>query len=268
MIDQKIINKVLIITVLLLVANYISDGKILDIIKKYLIKAKETFLSKIEGFYAVQDTKEFVGRTYPGLKPGSSTTPPIIHDTEFPYVYKKKKINEPNMRKLYHFLQSLITINRNHYDLTSSNSKEQIMSKSDKEALIRYFQKTFNTGEFRFANIVILDTVVYYNNPRGKELRPFRISTDVYLNNEPIGKITIHTEMFLRLDAMFYGPLNAGFPCITRLKLLRRDKLTDPLPPMNEYDEEINATENSLIPDEITFSTEESYINTETDEDN
>jgi len=145
------------------------------------------------------------------------------------------------------------------------------MTKNDKESLIRYFQKILNNGQFKFTNIVILDNIFYFENPRGKELKPFRISTDVYVNEgnvnseklEPIGKLTIHIEMFLRADTMFYGPLNSCFPTITRIKLIRKDKISDPLPTLNEYNDDINMTENSLIPDEILFSTEESNLYTE-----
>ena len=72
--------------------------------------------------------------------------------------------------------------------------------------------------------------------------------------------------MFIRSDKTFYGPINTGFPTFTRIKLLRKDKIiashveveaeVEADNGMIDY-EEINASDNSLIPDSIHFSTEE-----------
>ena len=199
---------------------------------------------------------------FDGLKSCDNTTPKIVHDGSFKQIYQKNNLkDDPNMKKLYHFLQSLITIN-NHYELTSSNNKQMNMTTNDKESLTKFLNKSFNCGDFKFTNLVILDALTYNENNRGKELIPFRISTDVFINKIPIGKITLHLEMFIRLDSTFYGPFKSGFPTFTRIKLLRKDKIASNI--IDDNNDELNETENSLIPDSINFSTE----NVESESDN
>jgi len=279
--NEKLLNNILLIIILLLVANYISNGSILEILKRYYKKILAYFLNTIE---ELKNT-EFNGSLIEGIKRCEKSTPKIIHDNDFEEIYQKKdnylkndnyqkkdnyqkndnyqkKDNfkeDPNMRKLYHFLQSLVTIN-NHYELISSKNKIISMSHNDKESLNKFINKSFNCGDFRFTNLAILDSIQYQENTTGKEITPFRISGDIYINKEPIGKITLHLEIFIRSDSTFYGPFNSGFPTFTRIKLIRKDKISTSifeLPSFAEY-EELVATENSLIPDSINFSTEES----------
>ena len=268
--ENDIFNKILLLVILLLVANYLSGGSIYDVIKKYFGKVTKYFEEAVEGFKNnnyQEKNKDWQGKVFEGLKKCQKTTPPIVHDNDFKQVYQKNYNlkDDPNMKKLYHFLQSLITVNNNHYELTTSSRKAMNMSSNDKDGLTKFLIKSFNCGDFKFTNVVILDSLIYFENPRGKELRPFRVSADVFINKVPIGKVTLHLEMFIRLDSTFYGPFNSGFPTFTRIKLVRKDKIASPLPQEDSYEIEdnLNETENSLIPDSISFSTEE---NTGTEE--
>ena len=283
MFNQNIFNKILLLVILLLVANYLSNGTMYDIVKKYFLllvnycneklqDINEKFQGINENFQGINgklqgtpDNREWQGRLFNGLKLNSSTTPNIVHDSDFKLNYQKNYNlkDDPDMKKLYHFLQSLVTTNNNHYELTASSSKGVNMNSNDKQDLTKHLLKSFNCGEFKFTNFVILDSIIYFENPRGKEIRPFRISSDVYINKMPIGKITLHLEMFIRLDSTFYGPFKSGFPTITRIKLVRKDKISSESSVSNNeqqiYEEEnFNETDNSLIPDSIHFSTEES----------
>jgi hypothetical protein len=256
--NDKLLNNILLIIILLLAANYISNGTILEVLKRYYKKILSYFLNTMQEF----KNTEFTGKLIEGIKQNEQTTPKIIYDNDFKENYEKKNNikEDPNMKKVYHFLQSLVTINNNHYELVSSKNKLISMSQNDKETLNKFIIKSFNNGDFKFNNLVILDSIVFLENSAGKELRPFRISGDVYINKEPIGKITLHLEVFIRSDSTFYGPFNSGFPTFTRIKLIRKDKIATPIseiPTINDY-EELVATDNSLIPDSINFSTEES----------
>lgn len=236
--NEKLLNNILLIILLLLVANYISNGTVLEVLKRYY----EKFLNTIQNTENTENIKN-------------------IKNTS------NNKINfkeEPNMKKLYHFLQSLITLNNKHYELDNSKKKLISMSENDKETLNKFIIKSFNSYDFKFNNLVILDSIIFLENSAGKELKPFRISGDVYINKEPIGKITLHLEIFIRSDSTFYGPFNSGFPTFTRIKLIRKDKIATPIseiPNINDY-EELVATDNSLIPDSINFSTDETETGT------
>lgn len=228
------------------------------------------FTRSFKGVTENFENREWYGKLFNGLKINSSTTPDIVQDADFKQTYQKNYDlkDDPLMRKLYHFLQSLVTTNNNHYELTMSNSKSVSMTSKDKQDLTKHLLKSFNCGEFKFNNFVILDSIIYFENPRGKEIRPFRISADVYINKKPVGKVTLHLEMFIRLDNTFYGPFKSGFPTMTRIKLIRKDKISSEGPLLDDnyaIDDNLNASDNSLIPDSINFSTEEtgSYVNEE-----
>lgn len=239
--NEKLLNNILLIILLLLVANYISNGTVLEVLKRYY----EKFLNTIQNTENIENTKNTKNTS-------------------------NNKINfkeDPNMKKLYHFLQSLITLNNKHYELDSSKNKLISMSENDKETLNKFIIKSFNSYDFKFNNLVILDSIIFLENSAGKELKPFRISGDVYINKEPIGKITLHLEIFIRSDSTFYGPFNSGFPIFTRIKLIRKDKIAtaiSEIPNFNDY-EELVATDNSLIPDSINFSTDETGTGTGTE---
>lgn len=259
--NEKLLNNILLIVLLLLIANYVSNGSVLEVLKRYYKKILDYFYNSIEGL----NNTEFRGGLIEGIKQCEKTTPEIVHDNDFKQIYEKKKPmkndmmkEDPNMKKLYHFLQSLITVNNNHYELVSSKNKIISMSQNDKESLNKFITKSFNCGDIRFTNLVILDSIIFQENSAGKELRPFRVSSDVYINKEPICKITLHLEIFIRSDSTFYGPFNSGFPTFTRIKLIRKDKiatLISEIPNITDY-EELIATDNSLIPDSINFSTD------------
>lgn len=250
--NEKLLNNILLIILLLLVANYISNGTVLEVLKRYY----EKFLNTIQNTKNTKNTNT------------KNTNNKINYDNNFKHNYQKKNNfkEEPNMKKLYHFLQSLITINNTHNELDNSKNKLISMSENDKETLNKFIIKSFNSYDFKFNNLVILDSIIFLENSAGKELKPFRISGDVYINKEPIGKITLHLEIFIRSDSTFYGPFNSGFPTFTRIKIIRKDKIATPIseiPNINDY-EELDITDNSLIPDSINFSTDESGTGTGT----
>jgi len=244
--NEKLLNNILLIILLLLVANYISNGTVLEVLKRYY----EKFLNIIQN---TENTKNI--KNIKKIKNTNNTSNNKINFKE-----------EPNMKKLYHFLQSLITVNNTYTELDNSKNKLISMSENDKETLNKFIIKSFNSYDFKFNNLVILDSIIFLENSAGKELKPFRISGDVYINKEPIGKITLHLEIFIRSDSTFYGPFNSGFPTFTRIKLIRKDKIATPIseiPNINDY-EELVATDNSLIPDSINFSTDETGTGTGT----
>lgn len=262
--DKNFINNTILILILLLLANYLSNGSIITILKKYYQLLMDYLFDKTEGFKGIFNSNK--EPTFEGIKPCKYTTPDIMHDTEFKYVFNehvkgkgKSQVEEPEMKKLYHFLQSLVTANRNINELTPSNSNEINLSQAEKDNLRQTLTKSLNCNkEFKFINIEFIDKLVYFTNNRGKEIKPFRITTDASINNVPLGKLTIYLEMFIRMDDLFYGPIKSGFPTITRIKLTHRGPVVAPEPTdfdRRKYDKD-TTTDNSLIPDSVHFSTD------------
>ena len=150
--NEKLLNNILLIVLLLLIANYVSNGSVLEVLKRYYKKILDYFYNSIEGL----NNTEFKGGLIEGIKQCEKTTPEIVHDNDFKQIYEKKKFmkndmmkEDPNMKKLYHFLQSLITVNNNHYELVSSKTKIISMSQNDKESLNKFITKSFNCGDIR-----------------------------------------------------------------------------------------------------------------------
>ena len=144
--NEKLLNNILLIIILLLAANYISNGTVLEVLKRYYKKFLSYFLNTME---ELKNT-EFTGKLIEGIKQNEQTTPKIIYDNDFKENYEKKNNikEDPNMKKVYHFLQSLVTINNNHYELVSSKNKLISMSQNDKETLNKFIIKSFNNGDF------------------------------------------------------------------------------------------------------------------------
>ena len=265
--DQNFINNSILILILMLLANYLSNGSILNIITKYYELLKIYLFGQIENFrgiFSSSDKNVFLS----GIKECDYTTPDIIHDTEFKYVYnnninQKHKINPhketKEMKSLYMFLQSLISDNKNFYELTPSEKKPNTMSQLEIDLIRKHIIKSFKCANFNFSNIQILDKLVYFKNPRGKEVKPFKIAVDAMYQNLSIGKLVLYLEMFIRLDDLYDGPSRSGLPTFTRIKLIHKGQQETPLPneivESDEYETPVYS-ENSLIPDSIHFSTD------------
>jgi hypothetical protein len=269
--NPTFINNAILLIILLLLANYLSNGSILNILNKYydlLIQFinKNVFGSLFENFINERQHSGFDGKAFEGIKKCMNTTSDIMHDNDFKYIYNARaktrdihKENDPVMRKLYFFLQSLVTVNKNYDELTVSRDIAHNLTQAENDTIRKFFNKSLDCKDFKFTNLQILDKLVYYENPRGKELRPFRIEFDAYYKNEPIGTFTIYIEMYIKFDDLFYGPIKTGFPSITRIKLLNRSDIDSPdgLDNEDNSEEELNHTDNSLIPNTIDFSENE-----------
>jgi hypothetical protein len=267
MIDQNFINNSILILILMLLANYLSNGSILNIITKYYELLKTYLFGQIENFRGIFSSSGD-RLLLSGIQECAYTTTDVMHDNEFKYVYNansnpKHKINPhketKDMKSLYMFLQSLVTNNKNFYELTPSRKTENTMSQLEIDLIRKHLIKSFKCTNFKFSNIQILDKLVYFKNPRGKEVKPFKISVDAMFEDISIGKLVLYLEMFIRLDDLYDGPSRSGLPTFTRIKLIHRGPQETPLPneivESDEY-ETPKDSENSLIPDSIHFSTD------------
>jgi len=265
--DQNFINNSILILILMLLANYLSNGSILKIITKYYELLKTYLFGQIENFRGIFSSSD-EHLVISGIKECGYTTPDIMHDTDFKYVYNenvnhKQKINPhketKDMKQLYMFLQNLVSNNKNFYELTPSRQKENTMSQLEIDLIRNHIIKSFKCKDFKFSNIQLLDKLIYFKNPKGKEVKPFKISVDAMYEGISIGKLVLYLEMFIRLDDLYDGPSRSGSPTFTRIKLIHRGQQEAPLPlEMVESDEYETpaASENSLIPDSIHFSTD------------
>lgn len=223
---SETINNVILILILLLLANYLSNGSILLVIKKYYQLLIDYLTEKFN----------------------------LRYEHDIPVCSLAKKENNSTMKELNSFLQTLVSSKK--IESIPSSSKEMFLTQKEHEIIRKYLIRSLKSNDFKFNNVTIIDKLIYYVNSKGKEMKPFRFISDVYdSEDEPIGKLTISVEMFFRMDDLFEGPINAGFPTITRIKINHKDEIEE----MNEteYEEDKKESDNDLIPDSVHFSTDE-----------
>jgi len=221
--DRNFLNNLILLVVLLVLANYLSKGSIINVLLKYYEKLKDYLWGdNVENFSNFNygdftGLSGFTGKTFQGIGNYFSTTPEIVHDQDFKYIfnadYNVKELQHRDdkvMRKLFNFLQGLVSISKNFYELNPSNYEEKPLNNSDCIILINYLTKYLNSGDFSFDNIEMLDEIKYYDNLNMKEIQPFRLSANLSLNSKEIGKIILIIEMNLELN---------GYSPITRIKL-------------------------------------------------
>ena len=155
------------------------------------------------------------------------TTPdiPFQLQKDFPYNNQSDINNlDEDTYNLYKFLNSIITVGVNTYELTPSNNIRLKVSDNFKKEIYEQLNKHINCNciEYKFDNIQILSDMYFYENSRGAEIEPFEISANVSLKGEPIGSVVIYIESFMKKDKFYYNSTNSGYLAILNIKLIKR----------------------------------------------
>ena len=272
---MNIIYTLIILTIIIFIINYLTEGKLLNNCKSICEK--------------------FIGND-------NAKTLPFTGQLDFPYMnYNTNDIFDTDTYNLYNFINSLIAPNINQYELTPSQPQKIMADKKMYSVIVNYIKTSTNSGYFIFDEIKILDNIFYYNNPRGKEIEMCKFSANVSLNNglrkRFIGNLVfmldlfIHEDIYKKYDTYTNSSLENNFIAIINIKLLGNiSKASNDIPnkkkainikkakdinkKMNDsfnnyfvnrdvYDNLfikpaepniINDTENSLIPSAIDFS--------------
>jgi len=265
-ITMNLINNIVLLIILLVLANYLSNGSIINVLLKYyeIIKTY-IFGDNLEYFSnSLINRSMFNNKVHrniiPGLKECDYTTPKIVHDSDFKYIYGSNQSmkalendDNPIMKKLYYFLQGLVSIDHNFDDINPTGNKEHNLNQSEIDLIRTFLNKSLNSNEFKFTNLEILDKLTYFDNNGDKTIKPFQLSSDVYLNNNEIGKLSLYIEMSIKFNELFNGPIKPGTPTFTRIKLTNRKEIMAPRP-VNISEEFTNESENSVLFNTITFT--------------
>jgi hypothetical protein len=255
---MNIINNGILIIILLLLANYLSNGSIITVIIKYYNLLIAFIFSKTEEFSNIinEKSKNFLFSSSNNEECTFDNNEcnfekeigDYLPDLDNIYNYKDlSESKEKDLSKIKNFLEKLLGSNKNFYELTPSNSKEINLSQIESDIIRKYLIKSLKSNDYKFNNIDIIDKLIYYSNPRGKEMKPFRFTTDVYSKNDiPIGHLTVYVEMFFKNDELFQG-----LPTITRIKINHNDKIESPVAA-----DDLEDSDNNLIPDSVHFSTD------------
>lgn len=209
---MNMVNKILILVIIIFVINHLMEGQILNTIKGFFTSCQD----KAEGF---------MGITYTNKKGVYPNVPQVPYDSQRDFAYINQNdidnLDEETYR-LYRFINNMVTPNVNTYELTSSRGKKMKASVDFQKEIISNLERIFNCSGYKFLNIKIIDQIVYYENPRGKEIESFNFSSDVSYQGKSIGSVVINIESFLREDKFYYKPMKSGFFTITEIRLSNR----------------------------------------------
>lgn len=208
---MNLMNKILVLIILIFLINHLTDGKIIDIVKRYFITCKDN----VENFIGLTYKQECIKPTVPII--------PYQLQKDFPYLNQNDPQNlDEESYNLYKFINSMVNVNVNNYELTKSRDTRLKASESLEKEIYDYINRIFNCKGYAFSNIRFLSNIYYYKNPRGKDIEPFEFSADVKFNGKFIGSVTINLECFLREDKFYYKPNDSGLLTIINVRLLNR----------------------------------------------
>jgi hypothetical protein len=178
------INKILILVISILLINYLTEGKIIETIYRYLTTCKDKF----ESFVNIKRTS------------------------------MSNNISENDSYQLYRYVNNMVTPYVNVYELTSDRTHKLAAPISLVNELIDHISKIFNSSGYKFDNITILDKIYWYENARGKDIDAFNFSADIKYRGKSIGTWIFNIECFLREDKFFDKPLSSRFLTIINIR--------------------------------------------------
>lgn len=209
---MNMVNKILILVMIIFVINHLMEGQILNTIKGFFTTCNDK-------------TEKFIGATYTNKKGVYPNVPdvPYASQKDFAYINQNDIDNlDDETYRLYRFINNMVTPNVNIYELTASRGKKTKASNELVNEIVSHIERIFNCSGYKFSNIKLLDQIVYYENPRGKELESFNFSSDVSYQGKSIGSVIINIESFLRDDKFYQKPMKSGFLTITDIRLGNR----------------------------------------------
>lgn len=205
--DQKIFNNILLLLVILVLIKYVSPepDSILFIIKKY-VNFLIYRMKRVFGRIFNMNTEDFIstefnGKTFGGIDKFQLKAPnfPSPYQNYWvDYITKKNPAILPiTAKKLYHFIENLVTIDTDDYFISASNVTQNEFTKEQLTKIQNIILQKLNSNSFEFTNFEFIKKPVYYNNVGGKEVDPFTFSVDC---SENIGKLIIFIELSIRND--------------------------------------------------------------------
>jgi len=184
---NKIFSNILLLLIILVLIRHISpdSDSVLFIIKKYLnfiiFKIKSIFYT-YDNFIATESN----GQTFYGMKVFDDKSPSFItHYQKYwiEFIIQKYSTLTPVIaKKIYHFVENLVTIDVSDFFLSPSDNKVSYFTDNEINTISSIILNKLNSGEFIFSNFKLLKQPKYYNNINGKEVEPFIFTVD-YNNN-------------------------------------------------------------------------------------
>jgi hypothetical protein len=185
----NLINKILILVIILFLINHLTEGKILDTIKSWFNFCKEKFTN-------MYNTQQI----------------PFAKQLDFPYINGTDGMElDDTTYHLSQFIESRVTKNTFEYEMTGTGSEPREVPNDMKQYIVTSLNTMFNSSGFKCENIRIIDKLVYFNNPKGKDIIPFKFSAEFSYKSKPLGTLLIHIESFIyeQYKGALYSIVNA-----------------------------------------------------------
>ena len=226
--NQNIYFNIFLLLVILLIIKYISPDpdSVLYVLKKYLnflIFKVNNFLKNLFNCNENFIETNFIGRTFNGIKKFNDKAPSFVTYHQKIFIQKMMEINPKleiiTLKKLYNFIEKLVSTDTDDYFMTVSDSDPKIFNENEINKIKNIIMNKLNSGVFVFTNIDIKDPIVYYDNFSGREINPFSFS----VNCKNIGKLNIFIEIDIRNDIV----RNSSYLVIKKIRINIDTNLTN-----------------------------------------
>jgi hypothetical protein len=216
MINEKTLYNILLLLIIVILIKHISPDleTTIYILKKYLNYIIDYIKRLIYNLF--NNNENFIGTTFNGLANFQYKAPHFANSYEKYYIEEFKKnsnVDINKIKKLYLFIDKLITLNVDNNFSTPSNPSPVLFNDIEKNKLSDVLLKKLNSGDFVFSNFKFLKEPIYYHNFNGKDIQPFSFSVDC---NQDIGTLNIYIEISIRNDIK----VNTEYLVINTIKLL------------------------------------------------
>ena len=211
--DQKIFNNIILLIIIAFIIKQVSPepDSVLYILQKYINYFSYQFrkilaklnLTTIEDFREIFNgytiNKTFEGVTFNGIPMFGNKAPSFKTSYEVAFVnfYKQThpNISEKDIFTIYHFLQTLISIDTDQYFSTPSNKTPNNFTNDELNKIKNIILKKLNRDNFNFNIFNFEYFPKYYLNFSGKEIDPF-----VFNIESDIGILRIYIKIDIRND--------------------------------------------------------------------
>jgi hypothetical protein len=197
--NKNIIGNIILLIVIIVIIKQVSpeQDSVLFILQKY-INYFTYQIKKLFAKFGIGYVEDFIN-TFQGMPTFAPKAPSFktTYENTFIDFYKNKypDVSKNDIMKLYNFLQSLVSINTDHYFSTPSDPKENDFTNDELNKIKDIILKKLNNSKFNFNNFEFEYIPKYYLNFSGKEVDPF-----VFNIQSNIGTIRIYINIAIRND--------------------------------------------------------------------
>lgn len=194
--DKKIMTNLTILIIILLLANYLSNESIFDTIKKYFNICKKKILSNVnKSLPEFQEMKEHFSQDINACE--KKNVIEITNNTQGGSSKKRlsRHLTKKQDRRLYNYLQDLITPNTTSNTNFSNLSDGKKLPNKNKNELIEFLKNKLNNGKHNIKDIEFKSELIAFKKSNGLVFKPFLCIGKYYYDKQFLGNIKLQFDM-------------------------------------------------------------------------